>query len=148
MFISRLVVMSLLLSICVVAAAAQKPSDNIPGSFYSEQSGPLPPDAVASLRLIPVQRPMNIEIDRLHSPYARPEAAHAGDYDWNIKVPSQVHKHVSAPNDATCYSMRSYRVTRDDPASDTTRPAGYSTCQPATKFQVKEANDRQQIVPR
>jgi hypothetical protein len=48
----------------------------------------------------------------------------------------------------TCLSIRSYRVTRDDPESDTTRLVGYSTCQPAAKFQVKEANERQEIVPR
>jgi hypothetical protein len=43
--------------------------------------------------------------------------------------------------DDTCYSMRTYRVTRDDPESDSTRPAGYSTCQPAAWFHVKDAGD-------
>lgn len=40
-------------------------------------------------------------------------------------------------SDSICYSMRSYRVKRDDPRSDATTPAGYSTCQSATQFQVK-----------
>jgi hypothetical protein len=51
-------------------------------------------------------------------------------------------------SDATCYSIRSYRVTRDNPESDTTRLVGYSRCQPAIKVQVKEAGERQEIVPR
>jgi hypothetical protein len=150
MFISRLLVLSLLISSCVAAAAAQKPSDNIPGSFYSQPPGPLPQHEQVNLRLIPIQRP--IDVDRLYSPYAKRKAARAGEDDWSIKWLSPSDKRVlvtnADPNDATCYSMRSYRVTRDDPESDSTRPAGYSTCQPATKFQVKEANDRQQIVPR
>lgn len=141
MFISRLLVLSLLMCIC---AAAQKPSDNTPGSSFSEPPGPLPPDAVASLRLVPNRPPTDIEIDKLHSPYAKP----VGEDDGNIKVPSQFHKRALAQDDATCYSIRAYRVTRDDPYSDSTRPAGYSTCQPATRFQVKEADDRQEIAPR
>jgi hypothetical protein len=44
-------------------------------------------------------------------------------------------------SDMTCYSMRSYRVVRDNPQSDSTRPAGYSTCQPSTRFNVKNAVD-------
>lgn len=146
MYIPRLLVFSLLISACVVSAAAQSPSDNIPGSFYSEPLDALPQDAVANLRLIPIQRP--IDIDRLHFPSAKLEGARAGEHDWNIRVPSHLDKRVLDQGDATCYSIRAYRVRREDPASDMTKPAGYSTCQPATKFQVKEANDRQEIVPR
>jgi len=148
MYIPRLLVLSLMISACVVSAAAQSPSDNIPGSFDSEPLGALPPDAVASIRLIPIQPPMDIDIDRLNLPYAKPETARAGRHDWNTDVPSQLRKHARAREDATCLSIRSYRVTRDDPGSDVTRPVGYSTCQPATKFQVKEAGERQEVVPR
>lgn len=51
-------------------------------------------------------------------------------------------------NDATCYSIRLYRVKRDDPESDTTRAAGYSTCQPSARFQVKTAVETVEIAPR
>jgi hypothetical protein len=44
-------------------------------------------------------------------------------------------------NETTCYSLRTYRVTRVSPESDTTRPAGYSTCQRATRFQLRTAVD-------
>jgi hypothetical protein len=38
--------------------------------------------------------------------------------------------------DTLCYSMRSFKVARDEPQSDSTHPAGYSTCQPAASFHV------------
>jgi len=38
--------------------------------------------------------------------------------------------------DALCYTMRSFKVARDDPQSDSTHAAGYSTCQPAARFHV------------
>jgi hypothetical protein len=147
MYIPRLLFLSLLISACVVPAAAQAPSDNIPGSFYSEPVV-LPQDAQASLRLIPMQRPVDIDVDRLSLPHAKSEAAQASKHDWDFKASSLEHKRVHVQGDVTCLSIRSYRVTRDDPESDTTRLVGYSTCQPATKFQVKEARERQEIVPR
>jgi hypothetical protein len=36
-----------------------------------------------------------------------------------------------------CYSLRTYRVTRDHPRSDITSPAGYSECETATQFHMK-----------
>ena len=39
----------------------------------------------------------------------------------------------------TCYKMRAYYVVRDSRNPDVTRPDGYSTCQPAARFQVKRA---------
>jgi hypothetical protein len=143
MYIPRLLILALLISACVVPAAAQSPSDNIPGSFYSEPLGVLPQDALASVRLIPIQHPIDIDIDRLYLRHAQ-----AGKHDWAFRAPSQFHNRVLSQDDVTCLSIRSYRVTRDDPESDTTRLVGYSTCQPATKFQVKEAGERQHIVPR
>jgi hypothetical protein len=74
MYIPRLLILSLLISACVVPTAAQSPSDNIPGSFYSEPLGVLPPDALASLPLIPIQLPIDIDIDRLYLPHAKSEA--------------------------------------------------------------------------
>ena len=38
---------------------------------------------------------------------------------------------------AVCYSIRTYRVTREDPRSDITSPAVYSECETATRFQMK-----------
>jgi hypothetical protein len=46
----------------------------------------------------------------------------------------------------TCYSMRSYKVARDDPQSDATKPAGYSTCQAAKRFQMKSIEDSPELI--
>lgn len=39
--------------------------------------------------------------------------------------------------DATCYTLRTYVVARDSKDSDSTHPAGYSTCQPSAQYQLK-----------
>jgi len=145
MHTSRLLVLALL-SVCVAPLAAQSASDNEPGSFFSQPPRALLPHIQVNLRLDQIQRP--IDVDRLSVSYPKPEAVPRGEYDWNAKAPSQFRKRVVVQNGVTCLSIRSYRVTRDDPKSDTTRLVGYSTCQPSTRFQVKEADDRQEIKPR
>jgi len=44
--------------------------------------------------------------------------------------------------ETTCYAIRSYVVARDSKDSDSTHPAGYSTCQPSNRYQVKSADLR------
>lgn len=46
---------------------------------------------------------------------------------------------TTAGPDHGCAYMRTYRVKRDRPASDMTRPAGYTTCVPFKRFEVKSA---------
>lgn len=41
--------------------------------------------------------------------------------------------------EANCVYMRTYRVKRDARDSDLTRPAGYTTCVPVSRFAVKRA---------
>jgi hypothetical protein len=48
----------------------------------------------------------------------------------------------------SCFSMRTYRVTRDNPQSDTTRLSGYSTCLLAGQYQTKDAVILREIAPR
>lgn len=43
------------------------------------------------------------------------------------------------PGDAVCLKIRSYVMKRDSKNSDATHLAGYSTCQPAKKFQLRSA---------
>ena len=40
-------------------------------------------------------------------------------------------------DDAVCYTIRSYVVARDSKHSDAVHPAGYSTCQPASKYRLR-----------
>ena len=44
--------------------------------------------------------------------------------------------------DTTCLSIRSYVVARDSKDSDSTHPAGYSTCLPSNRYQVRNAEIR------
>jgi hypothetical protein len=41
--------------------------------------------------------------------------------------------------DTTCFSIRSYVVARDSKHSDSTHPAGYSTCRRASRYHLKTA---------
>jgi hypothetical protein len=45
--------------------------------------------------------------------------------------------------DAACFAIRSYRVVRDSPQSDTTHFGGYTTCVPAARFRMYTATFRQ-----
>jgi len=52
---------------------------------------------------------------------------------------------VLDPNlQATCFKLRTYVVRRDGPKSDVVHPAGYTTCQPAPRFEVKVTEQREQ----
>ncbi|HXO35626.1 MAG TPA: hypothetical protein VN901_25080 [Candidatus Acidoferrales bacterium] len=42
-----------------------------------------------------------------------------------------------SPADGLCLKMRTYKVARDGPHTDATHAAGYSTCQPAVRFQTR-----------
>jgi hypothetical protein len=44
--------------------------------------------------------------------------------------------------DTTCYNIRSYVVARDSKDSDSTHPAGYSTCLPSNRYQLRSAEVR------
>jgi hypothetical protein len=44
-----------------------------------------------------------------------------------------------AMNDERCYAIRDYRFSRESPASDATRFAGSSTCEPANQVHLKSA---------
>lgn len=46
---------------------------------------------------------------------------------------------TTAGPEHSCAYMRTYRVKRDRPASDMTRPAGYTTCVPFKRFEVRSA---------
>lgn len=44
-----------------------------------------------------------------------------------------------SPDEMLCLKLRTYKVARDTPHSDSTHAAGYSTCQPAARFQMHTA---------
>ncbi len=110
MNLSRPLILSLLIALCVATAAAQSSPEKTAAS--SQEVNERRDDSrLDSAR----QRPLTLTLDA---------------------------------NDFTCYTIRSYRVARISPESDTTRPAGYSTCQRASRFQFKTAVDSREIAPR
>jgi hypothetical protein len=151
MHILRLLVLPLLISVCAAPVAAQSSSDKNPSPALSTQ---------------PQSAPASIRVDQLHLSFPRdrndllhtmPGAIAAGEHSSTIIPPLQLHAirpldfgalEPTLRQGDVCYSIRGYRVTRDDPESDLTRPAGYSTCQPADRFRVKDAVDLQEIAPR
>jgi hypothetical protein len=50
--------------------------------------------------------------------------------------------------DGVCYKLRSYKVARDDRNSDSTHPVGYSTCQRASRFQMRNAEEPMEMSSR
>lgn len=45
--------------------------------------------------------------------------------------------HLAEDGDKVCYTMRSYIVARESRGSDSTKPVGYSICQPSSKYELK-----------
>ena len=50
--------------------------------------------------------------------------------------------------DAMCYAIRSYVVARDSKDSDSTHPAGYSTCRRASRYHLKTTDERPVLLQR
>jgi hypothetical protein len=129
MHIPRLLLLSLLMLVCIAPVRAQSSPDKISPGTSAASSQP--------------------QLDGLTAP---PEfRAHILPLSPNVRArirdiqPQLSFDATLALNDTDCYSIRSYRVTRDDPWSDSTRLAGYSECQPAARFRMKVAVD---ITPR
>jgi hypothetical protein len=126
MHVPRLLVLSLLISLSIATAAAQSaPSDN-------SNSKPAPPQtAQASPDVLQFQ--LQPGTDSRAVPVLGPH------------MPSIV---TLEQDEATCYTIRAYRVARENPDSDVVRPVGYSTCLRASRFQFKTAVDSREITPR
>jgi hypothetical protein len=135
MHIPRLVLLALLISVCVAPIAAQSSPDKIPASSHPQLDGLIAP---------PEFRAHGVPLPSL-SPNAR---GRIHDIQSKLRVAPFDSTLAQNDNDQVCYSIRSYRVTRDDPGSDSTRLAGYSECLPAARFQVKAAVDSREPMPR
>jgi hypothetical protein len=144
MSILRLLLLSSLIAVYVAPLAAQSSPDEKPLAF--------PP-----LVNLPDSSSRDIRVDQFRlAPGSQIESSSAdvladlssGHYGLHPAPTrrSRMQDSSDGQNGATCYAMRTYRVVRDDPHSDSTRPAGYSTCQPATRFRLKSAVDSQEAV--
>jgi hypothetical protein len=138
----RPLLLSLLISLCLATAAAQSSPRN------NSNSQPAPPQTTqASPDLFQFQLAAGVEAPT-PSPASRPVQSSAGPVVAPLPGSHLPHIVTLEQDDATCYTIRAYRVARESPDSDAVRPAGYSTCQRASRFQFKTAVDTREIVPR
>jgi hypothetical protein len=161
MYIPRLLVLFFLVAftvaLCVVPLSAQSARESSStsseiqsASIGSEFSMPLNEEAPIQARHLQLAS----DLEDLSVPVSMPDRARPGEDESNLapRLQVQVHRMLPEPalseNESTCYFLRSYRVTRDDPDSDSTSPAGYSTCLPGTRVQMKSAVDSRDIEPR
>lgn len=131
MTIPRLLILGSLISPCSASAAAQA----LPQSNHNSPQ----PTSVLS---------RNVEADVVFFPLLEdlwvpsnptPESVRS-DQDSG-ETPARAHtQHIGTLD---CLTLRTYRVARISPDSDTTRLVRYSTCQPGSRFQVKTAVDSQ-----
>jgi hypothetical protein len=126
MSVPRVLLVALLISISGVTVTAQSLSEK---SSVLELLPTPPQDGKAGIR-----------VDQFQMPPHRDEVN-----PWHI-IPAPEFRAPILASDTTCYSLRTYRVTRDDPEYDSTRLTVYSTCQPAEGFRVKHAEDSQKSV--
>jgi hypothetical protein len=140
MRIPRLLLPSLLISVCVAPALAQSSSDHRSDknafSSQSQSDGLTAPPEFRSHVPALSPRALDGSIGDATSPHLR--------FDQFNLLPSA----AMGRSDSACFYIRTYRVTRDNPRSDTTRLAGYSTCQLAGRYQTKNAVGVLEIAPR
>jgi hypothetical protein len=144
MYSPRLLLLSLLISLCVATSAAQSSPNN--NSESSPSASALPRNPQANTVPFQFQLPFLADGQNLSD---NEGTISGNDADVLRTLDSRAQHLLALQQDQnTCYTIRTYRVARESPDSDSTRPAGYSTCQRATRFQLKEAVDSREIVPR
>ncbi len=78
------------------------------------------------------------EVDLLREPDTGP-AIDQYRLPVHFLAPDYVPGGVPPVQDTVCYTLRSYRVERSERFSDGDGVIGYSTCQPSTRFEFKQA---------
>jgi len=144
MTLARLLAASLV--ICSLPVFAQR----IPGNVLNSPCWVPPSTTVEPWRIIPI-RPVDRSSGQtpLNNMRADQHRLERGDADCVHLFMSDGHAGTVVERspfpwdaDRVCYAIRSYVVARDSKDSDSTHPAGYSTCQPSDRYQVKSADLR------
>ena len=137
MQIVRLLVLSSLAAASIATASAQSSPDNSPVTSPSKIYGFSPHQDLH------LQAP-SLSQDPFTGIHVNPLQLHSSKKEAKplYLAFSQPKPHILLPQSKSrCYSIRSYRFNRDNPYSDSTDLAEYSTCQAADNFQVKAAVD-------
>jgi hypothetical protein len=74
-----------------------------------------------------------------NSASAAPSAADRVDFDRTVLRNFIRGDGAQLERDGVCYTMRTYKVAREDKDSDVTRPVRVTRCLPATKLEFKSA---------
>jgi len=150
MFISRLVVLPLLAAMFVLSAASQSQSQSPhAGDPATPQSLLKSPDSSNRIQVDQFRFPVSPLLES-GSQELQSGALSTNDIraSKGSALPSVAPEVAGADSNSTCYSIRNYRMKRDDPHSDVTQPVGYSTCQPSKRFQVKSVEDSPDLIKR
>jgi hypothetical protein len=133
MSISKLLALSLLITVIAAPVAAQTSPQKSPLVDQATSPGRLQLSGsthLPALNLNAAPDPAN-PLGRIHIEEYQPRLDHFV-LPPVLRLPSV----GEFQDDIVCYAIRSYKVARDDPQSDSTHADGYSTCQPATRFHV------------
>jgi len=131
---------SCLLSFALISVYAAPTSDQAP-QINAPAAGPAASTSVAD-REVELQSPASDRTFDKRYGILRGDPDSAAD---PFATPAQRYfDRVQREEDGVCYKLRSYKVARDDRDSDSTHPAGYTTCQRASQFQVRNAEE---VVP-
>jgi hypothetical protein len=131
MSIFRLVPSSLLIPVIVATLAAQSAPDKSSSVASLSEPSPLVSSSANPFSNLQTGLQRNAA-DRIllgdyrprQSQFSVPRNWLRNNSDWRSQA------------DSVCLKIRTYKVARDGPATDSTHPAGYSTCQPAARFQT------------
>ncbi|MFZ0772215.1 MAG: hypothetical protein WCA49_25000 [Candidatus Sulfotelmatobacter sp.] len=130
--IFRLLPFSLLIAVGAATLAAQSSPEKTPVLVQSTEPGQPSPSLSTDLLSANLKTPVDAPnpLDRIRIEQYRPQLNQLGaPHAWLVDPDGQ-------QGDNLCYSIRSFKVARDNPQSDSTHAAGYSTCQPAARFHV------------
>jgi hypothetical protein len=123
-----------LVSVCAAPASDQASPTSVPPATFAPADSAKPKDAIAASQSL-------ISADSFDKRYGILRNDSDSAPDW-LDTPAQRYfSRMKQEEDGVCYKLRSYKVARDARASDSTHPVGYSTCQSASKFQMRSADE-------
>jgi hypothetical protein len=162
MHLSRLLLLSLMLPVCVLPVAAQSAANPGAATAAPQLQWLTPPaDSRTRIPILTMKAPgeaagsqgqfslglnkpaqsqiMSSRLLQRTSPGFNPDARRTILIAGLLLAQKRLNlsQNPSAGPGGTCYSMRNYRFERDSPATDSTSFKDYSTCQSAAQFQAK-----------
>jgi hypothetical protein len=130
---SRLLSFTLLFAVCTGPVLAQSSPEKTPIAIQSADSATQNATTPDFPFLFPSPQPEqtpSATLDRIHVGEYNPQSTQFSVPRFLVRNSDQ----QSLDDDNLCYTVRSYKVARDNPHSDSTHAVGSSTCQPAARF--------------